>query len=122
VLVVLGAAGDRADFVKAGAIDERVDPLAHGKPTAGMLPRHLVGAAELRRQPLALAQFVEFRLPACRLIRHSSPRSQSTEWAASCYKKPSEALSGYCLSLSCVGNCASFEGSLREPPQDEVNL
>ena len=49
---------------KLPAIDQAVDALAHGQLAGIVLPLDLVGAAELGRQPLALAQLVQFRLPA----------------------------------------------------------
>jgi hypothetical protein len=65
----LGWGGGRADFVEAAAIDESVDALAHGEPSALLLPRDLVGAAQFARHPLAPAQRLQFRLPAGVLAR-----------------------------------------------------
>ena len=84
-LVVVGAlAGERADLAEGAGIDEAVDALADGKAAAGLLPRHLVGAAHLLGETLADAQLIELGLPALgrglgleiAIVRHS-PRVPS---------------------------------------------
>lgn len=69
--VVSRAAGYGADLVEAAAVDEAINALAHGELVGVVLPLDLVGAAELRREALALAQFVQFRLPAHYALRPS---------------------------------------------------
>ena len=62
--VVSRFAGDRADLVKAAVIDQRVDALAYREFAGIVLALDPLGAAELARLPLALAQLLQFRPPA----------------------------------------------------------
>ena len=64
MLVVPGLAGDRADLVKAGTIDQSGDALAHGQLAGVVLALDPLGPAKLAHLPLAFAQLVQFRLPA----------------------------------------------------------
>src|SRR6185437_15125787 len=61
--IVFRLARNGADFMKAVAVEQRVDPFAHGEPAAVVLALHLVDAAHLARQRLTPPQIVQFGLP-----------------------------------------------------------
>ncbi len=86
LLVIAGPPGDRADLVKAGGIHQRVDALAHGQLAGVVLALHPLGAAQLAGLPLALAQLVQFRLPA---HARSSVRFVPGQSIAPCGARPS---------------------------------
>lgn len=86
LVVVTRATGDRADLVKAAGIGQRVDALAYGQLARIVLSLDPLGAAELARLPLALAQLVQFRLPA-HSVRPSGPSSR--QCIAACGGGPS---------------------------------
>ena len=76
--VVTRPPGDRADFMEAAGIDQRVDPLAYGEPPAVVLALDLVGPAHGARHALAAPQLLELALPVHRRV---SPRRHSRRTA-----------------------------------------
>ena len=62
--VIFRLAGDAADLAERTLVEQPVDALADGEPSAIVLALHLVGAAHALRHFLTAAQLVHFRLPA----------------------------------------------------------
>ena len=93
VVVVGGAAGERADLVERAGIEERVDALAHGELALRVMLGDLLVAAHASRERVASRQLVELGFPIghgtrqCRALLTNRSRRTEAE-AGLCERLP----------------------------------